>query len=94
VLAEVLNRFGSTTLRIPAAAFLEELEHDPDVKILGHSDALYERGLTLYRARPDKEWSLTDCISFVVMHEQNITDALTGDHHFAQAGFVPLFAEG
>jgi hypothetical protein len=38
-------------------------------------------------ARPDKEWSLTDCISFVAMNERNITDALTSDHHFEQAGF-------
>ncbi len=40
--------------------------------------------------RPDKDWSLTDCISFVVMEEHGITDALTGDHHFEQAGFRAL----
>jgi uncharacterized protein len=41
----------------------------------------------LFSARPDKEWSLTDCISFVAMNERNITDAPTSDHHFEQAGF-------
>ena len=50
-----------------------------------------ERGLALYRARPDKAWSLIDCISFMVMTERGITEALTGDHHFEQAGFrAPL----
>jgi predicted nucleic acid-binding protein len=44
----------------------------------------------LYRGRPDKEWSLTDCISFVVMGERSLTEALTSDHHFEQAGFTAL----
>ena len=44
----------------------------------------------MFAARPDKDWSLTDCISFVVMQERNIQDALTADHHFEQAGFVAL----
>jgi predicted nucleic acid-binding protein len=45
---------------------------------------------TLHRERPDKEWSLTDCISFVAMREHGIWEALTGDHHFEQGGFVAL----
>ena len=53
---------------------------------------LFERGLALYNARPDKEWSLTDCISFVVMADEGLTDALTGDRHFEQAGFTALLA--
>jgi predicted nucleic acid-binding protein len=44
----------------------------------------------LYDARPDKKWTLTDCISFVVMQERGITEALTGDQHFEQAGFTAL----
>ena len=49
-----------------------------------------DAGLALYANRTDKDWSLTDCISFVVMNERGITDALTGDHHFEQAGFAAL----
>jgi len=49
--------------------------------------------MDLYTARPDKQWSLTDCISFVVMQNQGVTEALTGDHHFEQAGFVALLKE-
>jgi predicted nucleic acid-binding protein len=56
-------------------------------------DGLYRRGLELYGRRGDKRWSLTDCISFVVMEDEGLREALTGDRHFAQAGFVPVFAE-
>jgi predicted nucleic acid-binding protein len=52
--------------------------------------ALFSEGLMLYRQRLDKRWGLTDCISFVVMRQQQITDALTADAHFAQAGFNAL----
>jgi predicted nucleic acid-binding protein len=48
------------------------------------------RGIQLYDSRPDKQWSLTDCISFVVMQDRGIVEALTGDHHFEQAGFTAL----
>lgn len=47
-------------------------------------------GVHLYRHRRDKDWPLTDCISFVVMEDEQIRDALTGDHHFDQAGFTAL----
>jgi predicted nucleic acid-binding protein len=57
---------------------------------VGHDDDLYEAGIELYRARADKDWSLTDCISFVVMEERGIADALTGDRHFEQAGFQAM----
>ncbi len=51
---------------------------------------LYELGVSLYASRLDKAWSLTDCISFVVMRDHGIHEALTGDHHFEQAGFAAL----
>ena len=51
---------------------------------------LMDRGLALFAERLDKDWSLTDCISFVVIQEQGIAEALTADHHFEQAGFVAL----
>jgi predicted nucleic acid-binding protein len=51
---------------------------------------LYERAIRLYMDRPDKEWSLTDCVSFLVMEDRGLTEALTADHHFEQAGFVAL----
>lgn len=54
------------------------------------SRALLEEGISLYAARPDKDWSVTDCISFVVMRDEGMTHALTGDRHFEQAGFKAL----
>ena len=63
------------------------LRIDPEVRIIAVSGELYNKGWNLYAARMDKGWSLTDCISFVVMSDKSLTDALTGDHHFEQAGF-------
>lgn len=51
---------------------------------------LIEAAVTLYMRRPDKEWGLTDCLSFVVMGGEGLGDALTADHHFEQAGFTAL----
>jgi hypothetical protein len=68
----------------------EFLRSNERVLIVPSSDDLLHAGVELYRKRSDKDWSLTDCISFVVMQRESIVEALTGDHHFEQAGFVPL----
>lgn len=67
-----------------------ELRSDPFVEIVPLSQTLLNAGLALYGERPDKEWSLTDCISFLVMEERSLSEALTTDHHFEQAGFKAL----
>jgi len=92
VLTEIANALAGSTFRPTVAEFLKQLEEDAEVRIVGDSDTLYQHGLALYAQRPDKAWSLTDCISFVVMEQEGLREALTGDRHFAQAGFVPLFA--
>jgi len=68
------------------------VENDPAFRVVRATTELIERGKELYRRRPDKEWPLTDCISFVVMQDEGLTEALTGDHHFEQAGFKALLA--
>jgi predicted nucleic acid-binding protein len=57
------------------------------------SEDLYARAFRLYRERADKEWGLTDCVSFVVMQDRKISEALTTDEHFQQAGFCALLLE-
>jgi len=68
----------------------QALLDDPQLEILPVNQEQWERGRQLYASRPDKDWSLTDCISFTVMQERGLKDALTGDHHFEQAGFKAL----
>ena len=60
--------------------------------IVPASQDVFEQGVELFENRLDKDWSLTDCISFIVMRERGLTEALTGDHHFEQAGFRALLA--
>ncbi|HET7231299.1 MAG TPA: PIN domain-containing protein [Longimicrobium sp.] len=87
---EIGNFFGEPEYRRRAAELLQKIEDAPDIDVLPVSDELYQRSLRLFGNRRDKKWSLTDCSSFVVMEERGITEALTSDHHFRQAGFVPL----
>lgn len=69
------------------------LESAPRVEIIHGSHHVFEAGLALFVERPDKEWSLTDCISFALMQEMGITDALTCDRHFEQAGFRTMLIQ-
>jgi hypothetical protein len=81
-------------LRNHAAIYLRTLEKATDTTLIYLNPDLFERALSRYEQRADKEWSLTDCLSFIVMEDQGITEALTGDHHFEQAGFRPLLKDG
>lgn len=90
VLTEVADGLAPARNRAGFGRLLEVLRHNSSVTILPTDQAVFEEGVQLYVARPDKDWSLTDCISFVVMRERRITEALTGDHHFEQAGFTAL----
>lgn len=90
VLIEVANFFKRPGDRGMFPAFDAALRADLSTTIVPASSDLYARGLNLFAARPDKEWSLTDCTSFVIMTEQKLTDALTADEHFEQAGFRAL----
>jgi len=78
--------------RAAFSALLADIANDPDTTVLPAEQALFAKALELFATRPDKEWSLTDCTSFVVMQEQGLTEALTSDHHFEQAGFAALLA--
>ena len=90
VLTEVADALAAPPLRFLFPAFYEHLCGNPHVTIVPPTAAVFERGIELYAHRSDKAWSLTDSISFVVMREHGLSDALTGDHHFEQAGFNVL----
>ena len=75
------------------AAYLQlvaNLRKAAEVEIVPATSLDFQRGLELFAARADKKWSLTDCISFVVMQERGLSEALTADRHFEQAGFTIL----
>lgn len=90
ILLEIGNALSKARHRAAAVKLLMALENDPRVEIVSASDDLYQRALTIYRDRSDKEWGLIDCMSFVVMYDQGLTEALTADNHFRQAGFRAL----
>ena len=90
VLVELADCMRLPDERVVTARFIAALRQAPQTVVVPVSEAALWNGFELYRRRTDKEWSLTDCISFVVMKEQGLTQALTGDHHFEQAGFTAL----
>ncbi|MEX2168192.1 MAG: PIN domain-containing protein [Pirellulales bacterium] len=90
VLIEVSNALVSIDSRVRAVALWAHLQNDPSVTIVPASTELIADGRNLYARRSDKEWSLTDCVSFIVMEKRGLNDALTADHHFQQAGFTML----
>jgi predicted nucleic acid-binding protein len=93
VLTEVLNWFcrSSPHWRGQAASLIHDLRQDPDVDVLPQTRADFDAALTLYEARPDKAYSLTDCRSMVALRTLGVAEVLTNDHHFTQEGFTILF---
>jgi predicted nucleic acid-binding protein len=86
VLTELADGMATPLQRERFVHFLDGIRQRHDVAVVPPDLGLFEEGVQLYRNRLDKAWSLTDCISFIVMQKQGITEALTGDHHFEQAG--------
>ena len=92
VLVEVLNALSGDGdhLRCAAAELTQEIIDDPAIELVPQTAQLFRDALALYRDRPDKTWSLTDCASFLIMEQQHITEALTHDRHFEQRGYSAL----
>ena len=91
VLIELADGLSHLSSRRSAIKFIEGLRIDPAMRVVPSGRKMLERGWELYRRRSDKEWSLTDCMSFATMNRLQLTEALTGDHHFEQAGFHAFF---
>jgi predicted nucleic acid-binding protein len=93
VLTEVGDALAAPANRQGFLDLLSMLQNNPQVSIVPCASDLFARGIALFSSRMDKAWTLTDCISFVVMREYGISEALTGDHHFEQAGFNILLGK-
>lgn len=89
VLIEIGNALSGSH-RPQAVGLIHDLLTSPEVVVVHITPELFDRGFELYRTHADKDWGLTDCLSFVVMREYGVTDALAHDQHFVQAGFVAL----
>ena len=93
VLTEFLAYYSATAplLRTHAAEYVRAILRNPHVTVIPQTHQGFLQALTLYEARPDKQYSLTDCISMQVMRREGLTDVLSNDRHFTQEGFRLLF---
>ena len=93
VLVEIADGLAAVRFRLQAGQVIAALQASALVEIIPSSSDLFTAALELYQSRPDKDWGLTDCASFVVMRERALSEALTTDEHFRQAGFRALLLE-
>jgi len=94
VLVEIADSLAAVHFRKHAVAIINLLIENPYVEIVPSSSGLFAEALELYKRRMDKGWGLTDCTSFIVMQRYGVTEALTTDEHFQQAGFRALLRGG
>ena len=90
VLTEIADGLASVRFRSRAESIIRSMRADQKISIVPVTSELFEKGMALYCTRADKDWGLTDCTSFIVMSELGLSDALTSDDHFRQAGFRVL----
>ena len=90
VLVELGDGLSRFKVRSLAQQVIESVRRDPKFEIIPASTSLFVQALHLFQNRPDKEWGMTDCSSFVIMQQMELYAVLTADHHFEQAGFLPL----
>ncbi|MBW1649747.1 MAG: type II toxin-antitoxin system VapC family toxin [Deltaproteobacteria bacterium] len=93
VMLEIGNALSKLKYREFGVKLLEAIEQDPKITVIPMSEIFYNEAFRLYRKRLDKEWGLTDCVSFIIMRNRKINEALTTDEHFKQAGFRALLLE-
>jgi len=95
VLIEVLNDFSKRGeyFRDLVVEFIQDLRSNRNMRVIAQTSEQFEQGLELYQQRKDKEWSHTDCVSFVIMNDMGISEALAHDKHFVQAGYKALMRD-
>jgi predicted nucleic acid-binding protein len=90
VLTEVADALSTGRDHKNVAPLIHRLRESPVWEVVPFSRDRFDAGLAFHARHHDKEWTLTDCTSFLVMRERGISEALTGDRHFEQAGFIAL----
>jgi predicted nucleic acid-binding protein len=93
ILLEIGDGFARIERRSKGIDLLAKFEEEEGYVVCPITSRLLDEAVDLYRRRPDKSWGLTDCLSFALMTERQITEALTADVHFRQAGFKALLLE-
>jgi predicted nucleic acid-binding protein len=93
IIAEIGSYLSNRLDKRAALLLFDLIDVDPQFEVVPISTELLKKGIELFRQRLDKDWSLVDCISMIVMQERGIVDALTTDHHFRQAEFRALLLE-
>jgi uncharacterized protein len=89
IFLEVGNNLSSN-YKNEAVELMEKFLASDDVEVIRLTPKLFDEALSLYKKHQDKSWGLVDCLSFVVMKQNQVTQALTFDKHFIQAGFQSL----
>src|SRR5688500_2262354 len=90
ILLEIGDGFARHDRRAKGLSFIERFTAELGYEVVEITADLRSKGIDLFRSRQDKSWGLTDCISFVLMNQRGVTEALTADVHFQQAGFKAL----
>jgi len=90
VITEVVDALSKGHARRHVPGLIDHLKTSPVWKTVPFSETIFARALEFHARFDDKEWTLTDCTSFIVMRDHRIAEALSGDHHFEQAGFTAL----
>lgn len=93
VVLEVGAAFSRVAMRGAGASIMQTLILDDGIEVVPVTESLRSKALALFAQHQDKDWSLCDCMSFVLMRERGLDNALTVDHHFVQAGFTALLLQ-
>ncbi len=93
VLWEWMNALANSSTRRATAEGYRRCHQDTQIEVVPFAVDMIAAASRFYEARSDKDWSLTDCLSFLVMEQRGVPRALTTDHHFRQAGFEAVLLE-
>ena len=87
IVVEIANALSRVPFRQTAVQIISLIQSSANTMVVRIDKEIFTEAWRLYSGRLDKEWSFTDCTSFIVMGQMGLTDAFTSDHHFEQAGF-------